>query len=185
MIKNAQNADMEQALTNASPSARDRRRRMNTGRAYQGGQALSPRVKFSIVGGALGEQIPNVAQYDVKQAEIAFLAGATAAMLSKTGAVSYVGGLEIPSIVNAGKEFPATARAIIKPDIKPPRPMPATSTMSPIEGGDACRDFPGRRHPLPHSQSRLHNADKPRRKKNIIQAVTDRCSCCPSMSPIR
>jgi basic membrane protein A len=53
----------------------------------------------------------------VKQAEIAFLAGAAAAMLSKTGAVSYVGGLEIPSIVNAGKEFGNGAK-YIKPDIK-------------------------------------------------------------------
>ena len=35
------------------------------------------------MGGALGDKIPNVAQYDVKQAEIAFLAGAAAAMLSK------------------------------------------------------------------------------------------------------
>jgi len=41
----------------------------------------------------------------VRQAEIAFVAGAAAAMLSKSGAVSYVGGLEISAIVNAGKEF--------------------------------------------------------------------------------
>ena len=40
----------------------------------------------------------------MKQAEIAFVAGAAAAMLSENGAVSYVGGLEIPSIVNAGTE---------------------------------------------------------------------------------
>src|SRR6202041_3221726 len=64
-----------------------------------------PKVKFSIVGGNEGDSLPNVAGYDVKQAEIAFAAGAAAAMLSKNGAVSYVGGLEIPSIVNAGKEF--------------------------------------------------------------------------------
>jgi hypothetical protein len=37
----------------------------------------------------------NVAGYDVQQAEIGFIAGATAAMLSKNGAVSYVGGLII------------------------------------------------------------------------------------------
>ena len=40
------------------------------------------------------------------------VAGAAAAMLSKNGAVSYVGGLEIPSIVNAGKEFGNGARYI-------------------------------------------------------------------------
>ena len=38
-------------------------------------------------------------------------------MLSKNGAVSYVGGLEIPSIVNAGKEFGNGAK-YINPNIK-------------------------------------------------------------------
>ena len=69
-------------------------------------------MNFSIVGGNEGESLPNVAGYDVKQAEIAYVAGAAAAMLSKNGAVSYVGGLEIPSIVNAGKEFGNGAKYI-------------------------------------------------------------------------
>jgi basic membrane protein A len=118
MIENIKDADMEQALTNLAS-----RNQLVIGVGGQTQAALIkvakrfPRARFSIVGGALGEQIPNVAQYDVKQAEIAFLAGATAAMLSKTGAVSYVGGLEIPSIVNAGKEFGNGAR-YIKPGIK-------------------------------------------------------------------
>src|SRR5213079_2509133 len=60
---------------------------------------------------------PNIAQYDVRQAEIAFMAGASAAMLSKTGGVSYVGGLEIPAIVNAGKEFGNGAKCV-NPKIK-------------------------------------------------------------------
>src|SRR5260370_14124189 len=33
-------------------------------------------------------------------------------MLSKNGAISYVGGMEIPSIVNAGKEFGNGAKSI-------------------------------------------------------------------------
>jgi basic membrane protein A len=74
-------------------------------------------VNFAIVGGNKSDALPNVSQYDVKQAEVAFLAGAAAAMLSKNGAVSYVGGMEIPSIVNAGKEFGKGAK-YIKPDIK-------------------------------------------------------------------
>jgi basic membrane protein A len=69
------------------------------------------------VGGNKAAPEPNVAQYDVRQAEVAFLAGASAAMLSKTGAVSYVGGLEIPAIVNAGKEFGNGAR-YVNPKIK-------------------------------------------------------------------
>jgi len=76
-----------------------------------------PKIKFSIVGGNKSEPQTNVAQYDVRQAEIAFVAGAAAAMLSKSGGVSYVGGLEIPAIVNAGKEFGKGAK-YINPNIK-------------------------------------------------------------------
>src|SRR5271155_3573547 len=106
MIENINYADMEQALTNLATN--------NALVIGVGGQTQAavykiakrfPRTKFSIVGGNEAEALPNVAGYDVKQAEIAFVAGAAAAMLSKTGGVSYVGGLEIPSIVNAGKEF--------------------------------------------------------------------------------
>jgi basic membrane protein A len=118
MIENINYADMEQALTNLA-----------TGNALVigvGGQTQAavlktaprfPKVKFSIVGGNKSDFPPNVAEYDVKQAEIAFAAGAAAAMLSKTGGVSYVGGLEIPSIVNAGKEFGNGAK-FINPNIK-------------------------------------------------------------------
>jgi basic membrane protein A len=113
MIENINYADMEQALTNLATS--------NALVIGVGGQTQAavykiakrfPRTKFSIVGGNEAEALPNVAGYDVKQAEIAFVAGAAAAMLSKTGGVSYVGGLEIPSIVNAGKEFGKGAKSI-------------------------------------------------------------------------
>jgi len=118
MIENINYADMEQALTNLAGK--------NALVIGVGGQTQAavlkvaprfPKSKFSIVGGNKADYPPNVAQYDVKQAEIAFVAGAAAAMLSKNGAVSYVGGLEIPSIVNAGKEFGLGAK-YIKPDIK-------------------------------------------------------------------
>jgi basic membrane protein A and related proteins len=75
-----------------------------------------PKVKFSIVG-PTGTPTANVAQYDVLQAQVGFVAGAVAAMLSKNGAVSYVGGMEIPAIVNTGKEFGNGAR-YVRPDIK-------------------------------------------------------------------
>jgi basic membrane protein A and related proteins len=113
MIENINYADMEQALTNLATS--------NALVIGVGGQTQAavykiarrfPRTKFSIVGGNEAEALPNVAGYDVKQAEIAFVAGAAAAMLSKSGGVSYVGGLEIPSIVNAGKEFGKGAKYI-------------------------------------------------------------------------
>ena len=118
MIENINYADMEQALTNLAS-----KNQLVIGVGGQTQAALLkvskrfPKTKFSIVGGSKGDTLPNVAGYDVKQAEIAFVAGATAAMLSKTGAVSYVGGMEIPSIVNAGKEFGKGA-AYVNPKIK-------------------------------------------------------------------
>jgi basic membrane protein A len=118
MIENINYADMEQALTNLAT-----KNKLVIGVGGQTQAAVMkvakrfPNTKFSIVGGSKGDVVPNVAGYDVKQAEIAFVAGATAAMISKTGVVSYVGGMEIPSIVNAGKEFGKGA-AYINPNIK-------------------------------------------------------------------
>lgn len=118
MIENINYADMEQALTNLAS-----KNKLVIGVGGQTQAAVMkiakrfPNTRFSIVGGNKGDELPNVAGYDVKQAEIAFVAGAAAAMLSKTGAVSYVGGMEIPSIVNAGKEFGNGAK-FINPQIK-------------------------------------------------------------------
>ena len=118
MIENINYADMEQALTNLAS-----KNKLVIGVGGQTQAAVLkvskrfPKTRFSIVGGNKGEDLANVAGYDVKQAEIAFVAGAAAAMLSKTGAVSYVGGMEIPSIVNAGKEFGNGAK-YVNPKIK-------------------------------------------------------------------
>jgi basic membrane protein A and related proteins len=118
MIENINYADMEQALTNLAS-----KNKLVIGVGGQTQAAVLkvakrfPNTRFSIVGGNKSEDMPNVAGYDVKQAEIAFVAGAAAAMLSKNGAVSYVGGMEIPSIVNAGKEFGNGAK-FVNPKIK-------------------------------------------------------------------
>lgn len=118
MIENINYADMEQALTNlASKNALVIGVGGQTQAAVLKVSKRFPKTKFSIVGGNKGEELANVAGYDVKQAEIAYVAGAAAAMLSKNGAVSYVGGMEIPSIVNAGKEFGNGAK-YINPKIK-------------------------------------------------------------------
>ncbi|MGD9738706.1 MAG: BMP family protein [Bauldia sp.] len=118
MIENVANADMEQALTQLAIG--------NDLVIGVGGQTQAavfavaerfPDIEFSIVGGNAGQDAPNVAGYDVKQAEVAFLAGAAAAMMSETGVISYVGGLEIPSIVNAGTEFGNGAR-YLNPEIR-------------------------------------------------------------------
>jgi basic membrane protein A len=117
-VENVKFADMDQALTMlASKSALVIGVGGQTEASVRKVAKRFPQVKFSVVGGNKGSQDENVAQYDVRQAEIAFVAGAAAAMLSKNGAVSYVGGLEIPAIVNAGKEFGNGAR-YINPAIK-------------------------------------------------------------------
>ena len=91
-----------------------------------GGQSLSaiekvaprfPKVNFTQVAGALDKPYPNVALYDVKQAEIGFVAGAAAAMLSKSGVVQFIGGVQLTPIVNAGIEFAEGAK-YAKSDIK-------------------------------------------------------------------
>jgi len=118
MIENINYADMEQALTNlASKNALVIGVGGQTQAAVLKVSKRFPKINFAIVGGNQSDPMPNVSQYDVKQAEIAFVAGAAGAMLSKNGAVSYVGGLEIPSIVNAGKEFGKGAK-YINPNIK-------------------------------------------------------------------
>jgi basic membrane protein A and related proteins len=77
-----------------------------------------PNVNFVVIGGAREDALrPNVAIYDVRQAEVAYLAGAAAAMLSKSGTISFIGGLEIPPIVNAATEFGNGAKSI-NPSIK-------------------------------------------------------------------
>lgn len=116
-IENVKFADMEQALVTLAT-----KNDLVIGAAGQTQASVLkvakrfPKVKFSIVG-PTGQPTENVAQYDVLQAQIGFVAGAVAAMLSKNGAVSYVGGLEIPAIVNTGKEFGHGAK-YIKSDIK-------------------------------------------------------------------
>ena len=118
MIENISNADMEQALTTLA-----QKNKLVVGIGGQTQAALMkvakrfPKVSFSIIGGNRDESLPNVSGYDVKQAQIAYVAGAAAAMMSKTGAISYVGGLEIPPIVNAGTEFGNGAKSI-NPNIK-------------------------------------------------------------------
>ncbi|HEV7574841.1 MAG TPA: BMP family protein [Caldimonas sp.] len=118
MIENISNADMEQALTTLA-----QKNQLVIGIGGQTQAALMkvakkfPKVNFSIIGGNRDESLPNVSGYDVKQAEIAYVAGAAAAMMSKNGAISYVGGLEIPPIVNAGTEFNNGAKSI-NPKIK-------------------------------------------------------------------
>jgi len=119
LIENVSNADWEQAFT-----ALAQKNQLVIGAAGQVQTAEMkiakrfPKVKFSLIGGnKTGEGLPNFAGYDVKQAEIAYVAGVAAGMLSKNGAISYIGGIEVPPIVNAGTEFKNGALSV-NPKIK-------------------------------------------------------------------
>jgi basic membrane protein A len=119
LIENVSNADWEQALTTLA-----QKNQLVIGAAGQVQTAEMkvakrfPKVKFSLIGGNKTADMPaNFAGYDVKQAEIAYVAGVAAGMLSKNGAISYIGGIEVPPIVNAGTEFKNGA-ASVNPKIK-------------------------------------------------------------------
>jgi len=119
LIENVSNADWEQAFT-----ALAQKNTLVIGAAGQVQTAEMkvarrfPKVKFSLIGGnKTGDMPSNFAGYDVKQAEIAYVAGVAAGMLSKNGAISYIGGIEVPPIVNAGTEFKNGAMSV-NPNIK-------------------------------------------------------------------
>ncbi|MFC8179460.1 MULTISPECIES: BMP family protein [Nocardiaceae] len=77
-----------------------------------------PDVKFVEIGGpADAEPLDNLAYYDPQQAEAEFLSGAVAASVSTTGAVAFVGGVELPAIVNAAASFEEGAK-FTRPDIR-------------------------------------------------------------------
>ncbi|WP_299542115.1 BMP family protein [uncultured Streptomyces sp.] len=71
-----------------------------------------PKVKFVEIGGpADGKPLANLALYDPQQAQAAFLSGAASALVSEKDTVGFVGGAELPAIVNASKEFANGAKA--------------------------------------------------------------------------
>ncbi|MEV5607592.1 BMP family ABC transporter substrate-binding protein [Streptomyces sp. NPDC052225] len=80
--------------------------------------ARFPKVKFAEIGGpADGKPTANLALYDPQQAQAAYLSGAAAALLSQKNTVGFVGGAELPAIVNAAKEFERGAQQA-KPGVK-------------------------------------------------------------------
>lgn len=65
-----------------------------------------PDVTFVEVGGPSdAEPLANLAYYDPQQAEAEFLSGVVAGATSKTGTVGFIGGVELPAIVNAATAF--------------------------------------------------------------------------------
>ncbi|MEE3853345.1 BMP family ABC transporter substrate-binding protein [Gordonia sp. LSe1-13] len=65
-----------------------------------------PDVTFVEIGGpADAEPMENLAYYDPQQAEAEFVAGAAAATSSTAGTIGFVGGVELPAIVNSAIAF--------------------------------------------------------------------------------
>lgn len=109
-IDQVSSADMQQALnTLASSSDLVVSIGGQTDEALRKVVATFPSKKFVEVGGPPNPE-KNLAMYDPKQAEIAFVAGALAALESKTGKVQFLAGLEIPPIVNTANEFAKGAK---------------------------------------------------------------------------
>ncbi|MFB7717299.1 BMP family ABC transporter substrate-binding protein [Nocardia sp. NPDC056100] len=76
-----------------------------------------PGVKFVEIGGpADAAPLANLAYYDPMQDDGGYLAGAYAALTSKTGKVAFLGGLELPAIVKTAKAFEQGAKQV-KPEI--------------------------------------------------------------------
>ncbi|MEU0541615.1 BMP family protein [Nocardia sp. NPDC005978] len=76
-----------------------------------------PKVKFVEIGGpADAAPLTNLAYYDPVQADGGFLAGAFAALTTRSGKVAFLGGMELPAIVKTARAFEQGAK-LAKPDV--------------------------------------------------------------------
>ncbi len=73
--------------------------------------------KYFIVTSTNISQQPNVASFVINDPQSGFLQGYIAALLSETGKVGTIGGMEIPPIINQQKGFEAGAK-YYNPDVK-------------------------------------------------------------------
>ncbi|KHL17222.1 basic membrane protein A [Mumia flava] len=73
-----------------------------------------PDVTFVEIGGPSdAEPMENLAYYDPEQAEAEYLSGAAAALVSESGSIGFIGGIELPAIVNASQAFANGAEAAV------------------------------------------------------------------------
>ena len=85
--------------------------------------AATPDVTFVEIGGpADAEPMDNLAYYDPQQPEGEYLSGVVAALASETGRIGFVGGAELPEIVNAAHAFENGARSV-DPDVEVVQPQ--------------------------------------------------------------
>jgi basic membrane protein A len=76
-----------------------------------------PNIMFAGVDQFYAEKIPNAAGLNFSEDQSAFVVGALAAMMNKTGVIGFVGGMEIPPVIKFRKGYEAGAK-YIKPNMK-------------------------------------------------------------------
>lgn len=74
-----------------------------------------PEIQFFLINS--GVTAENVRSFAIQDAEQGYLMGALAALLTKTGTIGYIGGLEIAPILNGAKGFEQGAK-YVNPDVK-------------------------------------------------------------------
>jgi len=100
-------------------------------------------VKFVEIGGPRdAKPLPNLAYYDPEQPQAHYLSGAVSATLAGDGAIAYIGGIELPAIVNSAKAFQNGANAANK-DAKVLAPQYAGDFNDPSKAKQAAAALVG------------------------------------------
>lgn len=74
-----------------------------------------PEIQFFLINSRVTDE--NIRSFAIQDAEQGYLMGALSALLTKTGTVGYIGGLEIAPILNGAKGFEQGVK-YVNPDIK-------------------------------------------------------------------
>lgn len=103
-----------------------------------------PNVKFAIVDAVV--DLPNVLSINFREQESSFLCGMAAAMVSKTGKVGFVGGMDIPLIRKFGLGYAEGAK-FVNPQIEVFQNMTGTTPAAwndPTKGAELAKSQFGR-----------------------------------------
>ncbi len=103
-----------------------------------------PNVKFAIVDAVV--DLPNVLSINFREQESSFLCGMAAAMVSKTGKIGFVGGMDIPLIRKFGRGYAEGAK-FVNPQIEVFQNMTGTTPAAwndPTKGAELAKSQFGR-----------------------------------------
>jgi len=116
----------------------------NQASAVQKVAAEFPAVKFVIVDGSV--DLPNVESVNFREQESSYLCGMAAALVSKTGKIGFVGGMDIPLIRKFALGYKAGAEAV-SPKIEVFENMTGTTPAAwndPTKGAELAKSQFGR-----------------------------------------